>query len=246
MTCPARIAETLKHFVSKRAMNVEGLGDKWIEQFLEKKLISRFSDIYDLTVGDLSKLDRQGRRSSEKLIEAIARSKNTTLDRFIYGLGVRLVGGRTAELLALHFGTLERFTDATEEQLYHVEGVGPSVALSIKDFLSDEKNRSEIERLLEKGIRIQSVGRVADSSPQLKGKTFVITGTLPTLSRERAEDLIRQCGGKVMNQVSRNTDFLLLGESPGSKLQRAIELGVKQIGEQELKTMLEARSEKQS
>src|SRR5262249_23628132 len=151
------------------------------DQFLEHGLIKHFSDIFDLTVDDLLKLERQGERSAEKLIAAIDASRKPTLARFIYALGIRLVGERTAELLATHFGTLERFMSASEEELRNVEEVGPTVAQRIKDFLHDRKNREEVERLLKKKV-VPSEERAADRSGAVfHGKTFVITGTLPTL-----------------------------------------------------------------
>lgn len=236
--CPAQMAESLKHFVSKRAMNIEGLGDKWIDQFLEKRLIKHFSNLYDLTVDDLLSLDRQGKKSAEKLIAAIEKSKQVTLDRFIYGLGIRFVGERTAELLATHFGSLDRFLKATEEELLHVEEVGGTVAAAIREFLADKRNIDEVKRLLEKGVAPTSAALGEGATQNLKGMTFVITGTLPTLSREDAENLIRQHGGKVTSSVSKNTSYLVLGDAPGSKLKKAQDLGVRQIGEEELRALL--------
>jgi DNA ligase (NAD+) len=236
VACPARLAETLKHFASKRAMNIEGLGDKWIDILLEKKLIHHFSSLYALTPDQLLKLERQGERSAQKLVDAIQKTKNNTLDRFIFALGIRFVGERTAELLALHFGTLNKFMQATEEELLNVEEVGEKVAKAIIEFISDKKNRTEIEKLVENGVKpksIQSHGGTA-----LQGKTFVITGTLPSLSRDEAANLIRSQGGKVTGSVSKNTDYLVVGEDAGSKLTKARELGVKELTEQQLKTLI--------
>ncbi|MBI4403117.1 MAG: NAD-dependent DNA ligase LigA, partial [Deltaproteobacteria bacterium] len=185
MACPAQIVKSLKHFASKRAMNIEGLGERWIEIFTQNHLIQHFSDIYDLDAKRLLKLERQGETSTEKLLAAIERSKQTTLDRFIYALGVPFVGERTAELLARHFGSLEKFLNASEEELRHAEEVGAKVAASIRQFTSNKKNLKEIDLLLQKGIQLETG---EPKSPQtLKGKTFVITGTLPTLSRDQAE-----------------------------------------------------------
>lgn len=237
MACPARLAETLKHFVSKRAMNIEGLGDKWIDILLEQRLIHHFSDLYDLTAKDLLTLERQGERSSEKLIEAISKSKDTSLDRFIFALGIRFVGERTAELLAIHFGSLEKFLKASDEDLNQVEEVGETVTRSIREFLNDRKNTTEIERLLKKGINPKWHKKTASSQPLL-GKTFVITGTLPNLSRDEAAELIRSHGGKVTSSVSRSTDYLVVGTDAGSKLTKAQELGVPQLSEAELRALL--------
>jgi DNA ligase (NAD+) len=236
VACPARLAETLKHFASKRAMNIEGLGDKWIDILLEKKLIHHFSSLYDLTPEQLLKLERQGEKSAQKLVDAIQKTKNNTLDRFIFGLGIRFVGERTAELLALHFGTLNKFMNATEEELLNVEEVGEKVARAIVEFVNDKKNRSEIEKLLEKGVKPKSIQ--AQGGTKLQGKTFVITGTLPSLSRDEAANLIRSHGGKVTGSVSKNTDYLVVGEEAGSKLTKARELGVKELSEQQLKNLI--------
>lgn len=234
--CPAQVAESLKHFVSKRAMNIEGLGEKWINLFMEKGLIHHFSDIYDLTKDDLLKIDRQGERSAEKLLEAIERSKDVTLARFVYALGIRLVGERTAELIATHFGTLETFLNATDEELQNVEEVGTTVTVHLREFLDDKRNRDEIARLLKKGVRPRAAEGAG--TQKLAGKTFVITGTLPSLSREDTETLIRQNGGKVTGSVSKNTSYLVLGESPGSKLEKAKTLGVAILDEAALRELV--------
>lgn len=238
IACPAQIAERLKHFVSKRALNIEGLGDKWIELFLEHKLIHHYSDLYDLKVADLMKLDRQGEKSATKLIEAIQGSKQTTLERFIYALGIRFVGERTAELLAMHFGSLENFVSASDEALLGVEEVGATVSAAIREFLSDKHNTDEIKKLLKKGVTPAPPATGTQGPQPLKGSTFVITGTLPTLSREQAEDLIRQNGGKISGSVSKKTSYLLLGEAPGSKAEKAKSLGVKTISEEELNQLI--------
>lgn len=235
ISCPAQIAERLKHFVSKRALNIEGLGDRWIELFLESGLIRHYSDLFDLTEKDLLKLERQGEKSAQKLIAAIRGSMQTTLDRFIYGMGIRFVGERTAELIADHFGTLEAFLEASDNDFLEVEEVGATVASAIREFLSDKHNVEEIRRLLKKGV-VPKGEKKARGGP-LEGATFVITGTLPSLSREDAEALIKKAGGKVTSSVSKNTSYLVLGEAPGSKLEKAKTLGVKTIGEDELKKL---------
>lgn len=233
LDCPAQLAERLRHFASKRALNIEGLGEKWIELFIEHKLIHHFSDIYDLTVKDLLTIERQGQRSAEKLVEAIDASRHTTLDRFIYGLGIRFVGERTAELLAVRFGTLERFLEADEEQLCHVEEVGPRVSASILEFIRDAHNRKQIQKLLSKNITFAKIATTSGGGP-LEGKTFVITGTLPTLSRDQAEDLIRTHGGKITGSVSKKTSYVVVGESPGSKFDKAKELEIPILDEKQL------------
>lgn len=235
--CPARVAESLKHFASKRAMNIEGLGEKWITLFLEKGLIQHFSSLYDLKKEELLKLDRQGERSAEKLLEAIERSKDTTLDRFLYALGIRHVGERTAELLATSFGSIQRFLEAKPEDLLAVEEVGETIANGIGEFLADKRNREEIKLLLKKGV-LPKWEQTGSGEQPLKGKTFVITGTLPTLSREDAERMIRSHGGKVTSSVSKNTSYLVVGESPGSKLDKARELKIEELDEKKLRSLV--------
>lgn len=237
VACPAKLSEGLKHFASKTAMNIEGLGDKWIDQFVEKGLITHFSDIYDLRKEDLLTLERQGERSAEKMIRSIEASKRTTLNRFIHAIGIRFVGNRTAEFLATHFGTLEKFLQADEQQLRHVQEVGKKVAASIVEFLGEPKNRHEIELLLIKGVKPKSL-QVTSTTQTLKGKTFVITGVL-SLGRQEVENLIRSHGGKVTSSVTRTTNFLVVGESPGSKLRKASQLGVPRIDEEKLKGLVE-------
>lgn len=236
--CPAKHAEVLKHFVSKRAMNIEGLGDKWIDALLESGLVRRFSDIYKLTNKDLLTLERQGEKSAEKLISSIEKSKDTTLARFIYALGIRLVGERTAELIALHFGTLKKFLAADADELRHVEEVGETVAAHIAAFLQNKKNRDEIERLLAQGVQPRPETADRAGEQPLKGMIFVVTGTLPSLSRDEAENLIRRSGGKVTGSVSKKTTYLLVGEDAGSKLDKAKELGVALIDEKKLKALV--------
>lgn len=240
MACPAQIAERVKHFVSKRALNIEGLGDKWIDLFLENGLIRHYSDLYDLKVADLLQLDRQGERSAQKMIDSIDGSRKTTLERFIYALGIRFVGERTAELLANHFGSLEAFLAATDEELLEVEEVGEIVKGAIREFLSDPHNTTEIARLLKKGVHPQASPRAKKVEGGLNGATFVITGTLPSLSREAAEDLIRDHGGKVTGSVSKKTNYLLLGADPGSKFEKAKSLGVAILSEEDLRKLLQS------
>ncbi len=235
--CPGKIAESLKHFASKRAMNIEGLGDKWIDLLLEQKLIKHFASLYDLTPDELMKLDRQGERSAQKLYEAIQKSKDTTLARFIYALGIRFVGERTADLLAQHFGSMQALLEADEERLCQVEEVGETVAGSVRLHLTDKKNRKEIEALLKAGVEPKHSGNGGGLQP-LKGKTFVVTGTLPTFSREDAESFIRSNGGKVTSAVSKNTSYVVVGESPGSKFNKAKELGIEILDEEKLKALV--------
>ncbi len=240
--CPAQLSERLKHFVSKRALNIEGLGEKWTLLFLESGLVKHFSDIYDLTLRDLLALERQGEKSARKLLAAIETSKHTTLARFIYSLGIRFVGERTAELLALHFKTLERFLAASDDDLLKVEEVGDVVKNAIREFLAGKHNLKEIQRLLAKGVVPAEVADDSRTEKSLSGATFVITGTLPSLSREEAEKLIRSLGGKVTQSVSQKTNYLVMGESPGSKLDKAKKLGIAILDEQALQALAAKRT----
>jgi DNA ligase (NAD+) len=235
--CNARIAESLKHFASKGAMNIEGLGDKWIDILVQNKLISDFSDLYKLKKEDLLNIERQGERSSQKLLEAIEKSKQVTFNKFIYALGIRFVGERTAELLAQHFKTIDNFIKADEEALLNVEEVGAKVSQTIIEYLGFKKNIEEIKKLVKVGIEIQALS-TKNTSMILSGKTFVVTGTLPTLSREATENLIRENGGKIGSSVSKNTSYVVVGESPGSKYQKALDLKIPILDEDSLKKLL--------
>lgn len=236
--CPARVLESLRHFASKRAMNIEGLGEKWLELFVMNGLVKDFASIYDLEKSDLLKIDRQGERSAEKLLDAILRSKRPPFGRFLFALGIRFVGERTAELLALRFRTIERFLEATDEELLTVDEIGERVAQAVREFLDDKRNRKAIARLLERGVKPEPPATpVSGAAAPFAGKTFVVTGTLPTFSREDAENFIRAHGGKVTSSVSKNTSYLVVGESAGSKLEKAKALGVEQLSEAALRKL---------
>lgn len=223
--CPAIFVESLKHFVSRRALNVDKLGDKLIELFVEHGLIKSFADVFKLKKEDLLALPRQGEKSVQNLLENIEAAKKTTLDRLIYGLGIRFVGEQTAKLLAARFLTLEKFMNATEEELLAVDEIGPKVAQSIISALSRKAFRKELDQLLHSGLILEK--RVKKSaSEKLAGQTFVITGTLPQ-SRDSVKNMIEENGGVVQNSVSKKTMVLLAGDEAGSKLEKAQELGVR-------------------
>lgn len=223
--CPAVINESLKHFSSRRAMNIEKLGDKIVEQLTEAGLVKRFSDLYKLKLGDLMELPRQGEKSAQNLIDSIEASRQPTLARFIFALGIRFVGEQTAKSLAQHFGSLEAFLAATNDELLSIADVGPKVAGQILDRLSDKTFLNEIEALLRVGIEIQNP-ESAPSGDLLRGLSIVITGTLP-MPRDEIKDWIAAEGGKSPGSVSAKTDYLLAGEEAGSKLTKATELGVR-------------------
>lgn len=222
--CPAIINESLKHFASRRAMNIEKLGDKIIDQMTEHKLIRTFSDLYILTRDDILTLPRQGETSAQNLIDSIEASRQTTLARFIYALGIRFVGEQTAKALATYYKTIDKFLETSETELIEVEDIGPKVASSIIDRLNDAGFRKEIHKLIENGVEIEKPKKASGKQP-LKGMNIVITGTLPR-PRDEIKDQIVALGGKSSGSVSKNTSYVLAGDEAGSKLDKAQELGV--------------------
>ncbi len=239
--CAAQRKQALLHFAGRRAMDVEGLGDKLVDQLVDGGLIRTLPELYKLGVAKLSELDRMAEKSAANLVAALEKSKQTTLARFLYALGIRQVGEATAKDLAKHFGSLDRIMDASLEQLFEVNDVGPVVAQSIRTFFEQPHNREVVEQLRAAGIRWEEHdGAAADASPKpLAGKTLVLTGTLPTLSRDEAKELVEAAGGKVSGSVSKKTHYVIAGEEAGSKLDKARELGVPVLDEAGLRTLLE-------
>jgi DNA ligase (NAD+) len=236
--CGAQRKEAILHYAHRRAVEVEGLGDKLVEQLVDANIIRTLPDLYKLGLMALANLDRMAEKSANNLLEALEKSKQTTLPRFLFGLGIRHVGEATAKELARHFGKLDAVMDATEEQLLEVSDVGPIVAQSIRTFFEQPHNREVVEQLRACGVTWEE-GEPAARAPQpLSGKTFVITGTLPTLSRDEAKDKVEAAGGKVAGSVSKKTDFVVAGEEAGSKLVKAQTLGVPVIDEAALLAML--------
>jgi DNA ligase (NAD+) len=221
--CPAILNESLKHFASRRAMNIERLGDRYIEQLTEAKLVRSFADIYKLTEKDILSLPRQGEKSAQNIVESIAASRRTTLARLIFALGIRHVGEETAKTLATHFKDLDAFLEADEAQLLEIEDVGPIVAASLVERLGHAEFRREVKRLLKNGVEIEKAARA--KVQKLKGMAIVITGTLPK-SRDEIKDLIVAHGGKSPGSVSKATNYVLAGDEAGSKLIKAETLGV--------------------
>jgi DNA ligase (NAD+) len=238
--CPAQKKGGLLHFVSRRAMDVEGLGDQLVEQLVDKQVIHTAADLYKLGLMSLAELDRMAEKSAQNVLKALEKSKTTTLARFIYALGIRHVGESTAKELARHFGNLDALLAASEEQLLEVADIGPVVAQSIKTFLSDPLNLELIEQLRAAGIHWPEVTVERKALP-LAGKTFVLTGTLPNLSRDQAAELIEAAGGKVAGSVSKKTSYVVAGEEAGSKLAKAQELGVTILDEAGLQALLNAQ-----
>ena len=239
--CPAQTSGGIIHFVSRKAMNIDGLGGELVEQLVAAKMISTAADLYKLKQPALAEMERMGEKSAEKLIAAIEVSKATTLSRFVYSLGIREVGEATAASLAAHFGKLAGLMSAAEEQLLSVSDVGPIVASRIREHFSDDYNRGVIQQLQEFGVHWEEAEpQAAPANGPLAGKTFVLTGTLPSMTRDDAKQLIQQNGGKVTGSISKKTDYLVYGEKSGSKLEKAQKLEVETITEEGLHALLGA------
>jgi DNA ligase (NAD+) len=241
--CPAQRRQALLHFASRRAMDIEGLGERLVEQLVEHDVVRTPADLYRLGLLALVQLERMAEKSAGNLLLAIDRSRQTTLARFIYALGIRNVGEATARDLARHFGSLDRLLAADEAQLLQVPDVGPIVAQSIRQFLGEPHNREVIEQLRAAGVA-WSEGEVLAPAALIgavAGRTFVLTGTLPALSRDVARQMLEAAGAKVSAAVSKKTDFVVAGADAGSKLQRAQELGVPIIDEAQMLALLDGR-----
>lgn len=223
--CPAKIREALVHFVARRAMNLDKVGEKIIDQLIAAQLVTRFSDFYRLTQKDILSLDRKGEKSAQNILDSIESSKKTTLARFIYSLGIRFVGEQTARDLAKHFKSIDAFLETNEEALLAIEGVGPKVASSIAAALAQKPLRKEIADLQKLGVEIEKMKAVSKGEQLLMGKNIVITGTLP-MGRDEIKDLIVSLGGESASSVSKKTSYVLAGDEAGSKLDKARELNV--------------------
>jgi DNA ligase (NAD+) len=234
--CPAKLREAILHFASRGVMNIEGMGDALVNQLTERGLVNNIADIYKITEADLLKLDRMGKKSAQNVLGEIAASKKLPLQRVIFGLGIRFVGERTAQFLAEHFGSIGELQRADEAQLQEVDEVGPRIAESIVQFFAEPKNRELVKQLSRLGLTMS--GEKKNRGTKLTGKTFVLTGTLANYSRDQAKQLIEDAGGKVAGSVSRKTDYVVAGSDAGSKLDKAKQLGVSVIGEEEMKTLL--------
>ena len=223
--CPAQRKQALLHFAGRRAMDIEGLGDKLVDQLVDRGLVHSPADVYGLSLDTLAGLERMAEKSAANLLAAIEASKTTTLARFIFALGIRNVGEATARDLALHFGSLDKLLAATETDLLAVRDVGPIVAQSIVQFFAESHNLDVVKKLRGAGVHWPESTGVQQSSGILAGKTLVLTGSLPTLTRDAAKEKIEAAGGKVAGSVSKKTDYVVAGEEAGSKLAKAQELG---------------------
>jgi len=236
--CPAQRKEALLHFAARRAMDIEGLGDKLVEQLVDAGIIRTLPDLYKLGVAKLSALDRMADKSALNIVAALEKSKQTTLPRFLFGLGIRNVGEATAKDLARFFGNLDGIMDAGVEQLLEVPDVGPIVAESIHTFFAQPHNREVVEQLRAAGVTWQEGPPEVRTQLPLAGKTVVLTGTLPSLSRDEAKDMLEAAGAKVAGSVSKKTDYVVAGEEAGSKLEKAVALGIPVLDEDGLRALL--------
>jgi len=235
-SCSAQVKERIKHFAAKGAFDIDGLGDKLVDQLVEKKIMESYADLFNLDAETLAGLDRMGTKSAENLMKAIESSKKISFARFLYALGIRSVGEHVAVLLAAKFDSLEQLRNCPEENLTAIEGVGPVVAKSIVNFFSQDNNLSTVRRILNSGVQItfETPAKTGD----LAGRTFVLTGALATMTRQRAKEMIEAAGGKVSSAVSRSTNFVVSGESPGSKLAKAQALGIEILDEAAFKELI--------
>jgi DNA ligase (NAD+) len=236
--CGAQRKQAILHFAQRRAVEVEGLGDKLVEQMVDANVIRTLPDLYRLGLTALASLDRMAEKSAQNIVDALEKSKQTTLPRFLFGLGIRHVGEATAKELARHFGKLDAIMDAPEEVLLTVSDVGPIVAKSIRTFFDQPHNREVVEQLRACGVTWEEGEPATQARQPLAGKTFVLTGTFPTLSRDQAKDLLEAAGAKVAGSVSKKTSYVVAGVEAGSKLDKAHELGVPVLDEGAMLEML--------
>ncbi|MEQ8768484.1 MAG: NAD-dependent DNA ligase LigA [Planctomycetota bacterium] len=234
--CPAQRKARLEHFVSRRAMDIEGFGPKLIERLMEKGRLEGIGDIYRLDLSDLTELEGMGEKSSKNVLQGIEDSKSTSLSRLVFALGIRHVGEVTAEILAGEFGSLEALSKVSEEDLEAVDEIGPKVARSVVEFFADQDNQRTIQELIEAGVQAE-VKATQPVSDRLEGKSFLFTGKLSQMSRDEAKALVKRLGGRILSSVSSALDYLVVGDKPGSKLKKAEELGVSVLTEQELLEM---------
>ncbi len=240
-SCPAILKGAIEHWVSRDALDIKGVGEKLVHQLVDKGVVQSDADLYNLTVDKFCELERMGKKSAEKLVEAIAQSKNQPWSRVLYGLGIRHVGSVNAQLLSEKFPTVEQLAQADQTEIQTVYGIGAEIAQSVYQWFHSDANQTLISRLKDAGLQFASsleAPAVGEGNQKLAGKTFVITGILPTLKRDEAKALIQKAGGKVTDSVSKKTDYLVVGEDAGSKLEKAQELGINQLSEAQLLEML--------
>jgi DNA ligase (NAD+) len=240
IACPAQLKNRLRHFASRGAMDIEGLGDVLVQQLVDKALVGDVGDIFDLDVETVAGLERMGKKSAQNLIEAIQKSKTMEFSRVIFGIGIPYVGSKAADLLAHHFPTMDALSHATAEELETVPEVGPRTAESITRFFREEENNRVIEKLKRAGVNMASAApEAAIANKKFAGKTFVLTGALQNMTRHRAEEEIKRRGGNTSGSVSCKTDYVVVGENPGSKYDKAVQLNVRILSEEEFSEMLQ-------
>jgi DNA ligase (NAD+) len=238
LDCPAQIKNNLRHLASRGALDVEGLGEKLVDQLVERGLVTRLSDLFSLERETFAHLERMGEKSADNLLENLERAKRTTLTRFLVALGIEHVGEGVADLLAAHFGDLDPLAAASREELEAIEGIGPTIAESLARFFADRRNAAEIERLREFGVHWRKTKPKPRGKGALAGKTFVLTGTLAGMTRAEAKARIQALGGKLTSSISKKTDYVVAGSDPGSKLGKARELRVQVLDEPALEKLL--------
>jgi DNA ligase (NAD+) len=245
LDCAAKIKETIRHFASKGAMDIDGLGEKTVSQLVDRGLVKELSGIYYLTGEQILGLDLFAEKSTNNLLEAIERSKNKELSRLIFALGIRHVGEHLAQVLARRFASIDDLAAASEEDLVAIDEIGPEVAASIRKFFDRSQNREVLERLKEAGVRMKEERQEPESPGEgeraLQGLTFVFTGELESMTRAEAKRIVESAGGRATSSVSGRTDYVVTGSSPGSKLEEARRLGVKTISEDEFKKLVAER-----
>ena len=240
-SCPAILRSCVEHWVSRDALDIKGMGEKLVQQLVDKGVVHSVADLYELTIENFCALERMGKKSAEKLVDAIAQSKNKPWSRVLYGLGIRHVGSVNAQLLTERFTTVEQLAAATQLEIETVHGIGAEISESVSQWFRISANQTLISRLQAAGLQFAAVvdkTLASVSNQKFAGKTFVVTGTLPTLKRDEAKALIQQSGGKVTDSVSAKTDYLVVGEDAGSKLQKAESLGITQLSEAQLLEMV--------
>jgi DNA ligase (NAD+) len=238
-SCPAQVEERLKHFARRDAMDIEGLGEALVRQLMEKGLVTDFAGLYRLTMDDVVALDRMAKKSAGNLLAQIEASKTRDLNRLLFGLGIRFVGERAAALLARRFRTMDALQAAAPEAIEAIPGIGPTVAESVHEWFADEHNRGLIAALAAAGVRMEETAG-APASDALAGKSFVLTGGLDTMSRDQAKGAIESRGGRVVSSVSKKTDYVVVGQDPGSKKDKAEELGIPILDEAAFQALLDA------
>jgi len=239
-SCPAQVKEHIRHFASRDAMNIDGLGPAIIDQLVDKGMVKNVADLYFLKKDEIANLDRMGDKSAQNLIDAIEGSKQNSLSRLIFALGIRHIGVRAGEILAEHYGSIDALSKATPDELQAIYEIGPKVAESIYKFFQQEGNKQILERLRSAGVKMSEEVKEKIADQPLKDKTFVLTGTLASMTRDQASSAIKRLGGKVSSSVSNKTDYVVVGDSPGSKFDRAKKLGITILNEEQFKSLIKS------